>query len=144
MTYPMQMNVSPAVFFMATRLTLPQNPSMMWGMPNPYAAQAMMAANMAYQNSLYMAMSAAGSQYGGGTPGVGGDPAQRAASPMMMPPMMSPASYMMPPQMPGMNMGYPGYPWGMPPAPPSVMMPAPTGQTGPSPNATGQGKGENL
>lgn len=119
-------------------------------MGNPYAAQAMMAANMAYQNSLYMAMSAAGSQYGGGGGGVTpGDAGGRATSPMMPPPMMpppmmSPASAYM---MPGMNMGYPGYPWGMPPPPPPpMMMPAPGGPNGGStPNATGeqqQGKGE--
>lgn len=64
---------------------------MYWPAPplNPYAQQqAMMAAQMAYQNSMYMAMSAAGSQVG--TPDLGGPPTMgrggfdaRSTSPML-------------------------------------------------------------
>jgi len=72
---------------------------MYWPTPpmNPYAQQqAMMAAQMAYQSSMYMAMSAAGSQVG--TPDVGGNPPGgngfdgRSMSPMMSPPGMGGAA----------------------------------------------------
>ncbi|KAJ9119723.1 hypothetical protein QFC22_003433 [Naganishia vaughanmartiniae] len=120
------------------------NPSMMWGMGNPYAAQAMMAANMAYQNSMMMAMSTAGSQYGGATPGVGAGE-QRATSPMLPPPQM-----MMPPPMMSPGMGYPGFnspmmpPWGgmmMPPPPSTLNMPPTGGRNAGDGAVGGQGNG---
>jgi CCR4-NOT transcriptional complex subunit CAF120 len=140
-----------------------QTPGMYWPAPpmNPYAQQqAMMAAQMAYQNSIYMAMSAAGSQVG--TPNLDvGPPTNnnfdaRSASPMMpMAPMSMPMSgagnpYMSmyggyAPSMPGQGFGMQGMGMlspgaggggGMYPMPGSVM----GGATGTQTPPTGQGQ----
>ena len=127
---------------------------MYWPAPpmNPYAQQqAMMAAQMAYQNSMYMAMSAAGSQVGtpdlgppngGGQLGNGFD--ARPASPMMpgMPGAGNPYMSMYggyAPSMPGFGMQGMMSPGGMYSMPGSVMG-APMGaQTPGGQNQAGDG-----
>lgn len=137
---------------------LQQTPSMYWPAPpmNPYAQQqAMMAAQMAYQNSMYMAMSAAGSQVG--TPDVSGNPNMgngfdaRSASPMMpMPGGGNPYMSMYggyAPSMPGQGFGMPGMGMLSPGAGgmfsmPGSVMGAPTGTQTPTGQSQGQAGGD--
>lgn len=132
-----------------------QQPNMYWPPPNMNYAQqqAMMAAQMAYQSSMYMAMSAAGSQVGTpdndspqqqqqhSRPSPG---SQQPQNPYMMPP--NPYSSMyggyapsmaggfggMPPMMPP---GFPGYPQ-YPMSPGSVASGGGGGSQGPWPPAS--------